>query len=101
MAHQRRKSTAKCDLCFSAILFSFFSATLLAQTSSEFDAHQFSSSTFPFLSYSQSLDQGASDFAAVPLQDSSQNDTKSSSSRQQNDWVHSWMRKVDKTRASQ
>jgi hypothetical protein len=74
------------------MLIPVFSATLLAQTSRDIDAHQFPSSN---------LDDIASDSAEFPQQDSSQNDTNCSSSCQQNDWVHAWMRKVDKARASQ
>jgi uncharacterized membrane protein len=33
-------------VCFAAVLIPVFSATLLAQTSREIDAHQFSTSTF-------------------------------------------------------
>ena len=79
-------------VCFAAVLIPVFSATLLAQTSREIDAHQFSSSNW---------DESASDSTEFPQQDSSQNDTNCSSSCQQDDWVHAWMRKVDKARASQ
>jgi hypothetical protein len=88
-------------ICFAAVLIPVFCATLLAQTSLEIDAHQFSTSNLPFSSDYQPSDENASDSAASPQGDSSQNDTNCSSSCQQNDWVHAWMRKVDKTRASQ
>jgi hypothetical protein len=88
-------------VCFAGVLVPLFSAPSLAQTSREIDAHQFSSSNLPFSSDYQPSDENASDSAASPQGDSSQNDTNCSSSCQQNDWVHAWMRKVDKTRASQ
>jgi hypothetical protein len=81
---------------FPAMLIPVFSATLLAQTSREIDAHQFSTSTFS--SDYQPSDENASHSAASPQGDSSQNDTNCSNSCQPIDWVHAWMRKVEWTR---
>ena len=88
-------------LCSIAILISVSSATLRAQTSTETDTPPFSSSA-PSLSFcSQSADNCSPNSAAVPQQGLNQNDTNGSNSRQEDDWVHAWMRKVGEARASQ
>ena len=100
MASKLGTSCAQRSFCFIAI-FSVFAATLRAQTSGESDAYPFSSSV-PLLSLcGQSADGCLLSSAALGHDGSNSNDTSSSSSRQQDDWVHSWMRKVDEARASQ
>jgi hypothetical protein len=86
---------------FIAILISVSAATLRAQTSGENGAYPFSSSV-PYLSLcGQSADECLLNSAALDQHGSSLNDTNGSNSHQQDDWVHSWMRKVDEARASQ
>jgi hypothetical protein len=81
------------------ILIAFFSGALRAQTS-ELDAGVLSSSVAAPSLWSLSPDESLN--SAAPDQGgSNQNDTNASSRDQQNDWVHAWMRTVDKTRASQ
>jgi hypothetical protein len=88
------------SFCFIAILISLFPATLLAQTSGETDASAFSFT--PSLSFcSQSADECSPSSAAFPQQGSTQIDANGSNTRYQDDWVHSWMRKVDEARANQ
>jgi len=49
----------------------------------------------------QPADECSLDSTALDQGGSNPNDTNSSSSHQQDDWVHAWMRKVDQARASQ
>jgi hypothetical protein len=101
MAFTLRISSSERSCCFIAILISVFSATLRAQTSGEIDAHLFSISAPSLSLCDQPADECSPDPAAVrPQQASSQNDAGGSNSYQ-NDWAHSWMRTVDKARASQ
>jgi hypothetical protein len=88
-------------ISFPAMLIPIFSATLLAQTSREIGAHQFSTSNLPFPSDYQPSDENASDSSACPEGDASQSDINNRSSQEQNDWVHAWMHTVDKARSSQ
>jgi hypothetical protein len=78
-----------------------FAATLRAQTSGENDAYPFSSSVPSLSLCGQPADECLLNSAALDQDGSNLNDTKGSNSRQQDDWVHSWMRKVDEARASQ
>jgi hypothetical protein len=94
-------SWAEHSFCVIAMLISVFTATLGAQTSGDNHAYPFSSSV-PSLSLCWQSANGCLLSSAVLGQDGSNpNDTSSSSSRQQDDWVHSWLRKVDEARASQ
>jgi hypothetical protein len=87
---------------FMAILISVFAATLRAQTSGENDIYPFSSRPLPPLSLcGQSADGCFVSSAALDQDGSAPNDASGSSSRHQDDGVHSWMRNVDKARASQ
>jgi hypothetical protein len=61
----------------------------------------FSISTPVFSACGRASDECSSDSTEVPQSGSSQNDANSGNSRYQNDWVHSWLRKVDQARASQ
>src|SRR6266403_2370557 len=101
MAFKPGTSCAERSFCFIAILISAFAATLRAQTSGENDAHPPFSSAPPLSLCDQSAD-GCLPSSAAPGHDgSNSNDTSGSNSHQQDDWVHSWMRKVDEARASQ
>ncbi len=97
-------SSAGCFLGFVAILIFVFSATLRAQTSGEIDASLFSVSrstpSLPFSSCGQSADECSPNPAAVVQNGWDQTGAGGGVSRQ-DDWVHSWMRKVDEARASQ
>jgi len=84
-----------------ALLISVFSGTLLAQTSDETNAYLFPGSGPSLSSCGQSANQGSPDATTVPQNISNQSNADSSNSRNQNDWVHSWMRTVDQARASQ
>src|SRR5258708_7054663 len=101
-----RISSAERSCCYIAILISVSSATLRAQTSGEIDAHLFSISSPSLSLCGQPPDECSPDSAAVPPEQgssqsgSSQNNAGDSNSYQ-NDWVHSWLRKVDQARASQ
>src|ERR1700674_932613 len=86
---------------FMALLISVFSGTLLAQTSDETNAYLFPGSGPSLSSCGQSANQGSPDATTVPQNISNQSNADSSNSRNQNDWVHSWMRTVDQARASQ
>ena len=87
-------------LCSIAILLSLFPAALLAQTSGETNASPFSfTQSLSFCS--QSTDRCSPNSAAIPQQDSNQIDANGNNSRSQDDWVHSWLRKVDEVRANQ
>jgi hypothetical protein len=101
MAFKPGTSCAQRSFCFIAILIAVFAATLRAQTSGEDNAYSFSSSVpSPSLCghpaegcllNSAALDQGGLNL----------NDSSGTNSHQQDDWVHSWMRRVDEARASQ
>jgi hypothetical protein len=101
MAFKLGISSAERAFCFIAILISVFSATLWAQTSGESDAYALSSSTPPLSSCSQSADECSPNSTAVGQSGSNQNDANGSNILHPDDWVHSWMRKVDEVRASQ
>ncbi len=101
MAFKLGTSCAEGSFCFIAILISVFAATLGAQTSGDNDAYPFSSSVPSLSLCSQSADGCLLTSAALGHDGSNPNDTSVSNSRHQDDWVHSWMRNVDKTRASQ
>src|SRR6266851_7290758 len=78
-----------------------FAATLRAQTSGENHAYPFSSSVPSLSLCGQPADESLLNSAALDQDGSNLNDTNGSNSRQHDDWVHSWMRKVDEARASQ
>jgi len=84
-----------------AILISVFAATLRAQTSGENQAYSFSSSVPPLSLCGQPVDGCLLNSAVLGEDASNLNDTSGSNSHQQDDWLHSWMRKVDGARASQ
>jgi hypothetical protein len=94
-------SSARRSFCFIAVLISVFSTTLRAQTSGEIDSYPFSSSVLPVFLCGQSADECLLNSAALGQNGSNLNDAEGSNRRLQDDWVHSWMRKVDETRASQ
>ena len=106
MALKLRISSAERSCCYIAILISVSSAALRAQTSGESDTHLFSISSPSLSLCGQPADECSPDSALVPPQQgssqsgSSQNSASGSNSYQ-NDWVHSWLRKVDQARASQ
>jgi len=94
-------SSAERRFCLIAILISVFSATLCAQTSGESGTYSLSGLLTP-LSW---CDQPAADCSpilrtALSQPDPAQNDA-GGSNIQKNDWVHSWLRKVDEARANQ
>lgn len=91
---------ARVSLFFVPILIAVFAATLRAQTS-DGSGSLFSSSTPSLSSCSQSADGCSPNSAAIPQYGLNQSDSYASNSDQQNDWVHAWMRTVDKARASQ
>src|SRR5258707_3240248 len=101
MAFKLGTSCAERSFRLIAILISVFAATLQAQTSGEKDAYAFSSSVPPVSFCGQPADECLLNSAALDQNGLNLNDTSSSSSHQQDDWVHSWMRKVDEARASQ
>src|SRR3981081_1744960 len=100
MPFKMRVSLAE-RICFLAILSSAFSVTLRAQTSSEIDASMFSISTPAFSSCGRASDECSSDSTETSQSGSNQNNARAGNSRYENDWVHAWLRKVDKARASQ
>jgi hypothetical protein len=87
--------------CFIAILISVLVAPLRAQTSVENDPYPFSSSVPPLSLCGQPVDGCLLNSAVLGEDASNLNDTSGSDSHQQDDWLHSWMRKVDGARASQ
>ena len=100
MAPKPATSRGARPICFIGILICFFSFPLLAQTSDELQARPFDLP--PSFSVCGQSAEGCLISSAVLGQDGSNpNDSRVSSSRQQNDWVHAWMRKVDEARASQ
>jgi hypothetical protein len=81
------------------IVIAVFSATLRAQTS-DLEADALSTWLPPLSLCALSADESLN--STAPGQGrSSQNDTNASNRDQQNDWVHAWVRTVDKARASQ
>src|ERR1700736_1265755 len=95
------KSSGKRVFRFMTILISAFPATLRAQSSGDIGTALLSSS-IPSLSLcGESADECAPSPTADQNGSNQNNNTSGSSSHDQNDWVHSWMRKVAKARASQ
>jgi len=92
-------SSAGRSFCFIAILISAFSATLRAQTSGEIDSYSFFSSVSPVSLCGQSANGCSSNSAALGQNTSNLNGAGNTGF--QDDWVHSWLRKVDEARASQ
>ena len=101
MAFKLGISSAECRLCFIAILISVSSATLRAQTSDEINAPTFSNSISPLSSCRQPADDCSPNFPAGPQNSLNENDADGSNAGHRDDWVHSWLRKVDKARVSQ
>src|SRR6202521_5799582 len=92
-------SRAARPICFTAILISFFSFPLRAQTSGGLETHSFN--LIPSSSVcGPSADQCSSDSNAIGQNGSAQNDA-GGDGRLRHDWVHSWIRTVDEARASQ
>jgi hypothetical protein len=101
MASKPAAPRAVRPICFIAILISIFSVTLRAQTSVALEAHS-SSSLVPSFSLSGlSEEECSSDSTAAGQNASNQKDAGARESHRQDDWLHSWMRKVDEARASQ
>jgi hypothetical protein len=101
MAFKLGTSFAERSFCFLAVLMSIFAAPLQAQTSGEIDAHLFSSSAPSLSLCGESADVCLLNSAALGQDASNPNHADSSNSRPQNDWVHTWLRKVDQVRANQ
>jgi hypothetical protein len=99
MAFRLGTSCGERFFCFVAILVSVLAAKLQAQTSGEKDAYPSFSPVPPLSLCWQSADRLLS--SAGRGQDGTNPNDISSNSRPQDDWVHSWMRKVDEARASQ
>jgi hypothetical protein len=78
-----------------------FSGTLRAQTSNDTDPYLFSNSLPPLTLCGLSGDECLLNSAAPDQGGSNPDDASSSNTRHQDDWVHAWMRTVDKARASQ
>jgi hypothetical protein len=97
----RALSPAECPLFFIVVLICAFSATVRAQTSGELDPDLLSSLISPLSSCAKSVDSCSQDSPAIPQQGSNPIDVNASNTRAQNDWVHSWLRKVDEVRANQ
>jgi hypothetical protein len=93
-------SSAEHHFCLIAILISVFSATLRAQTSGEIDTYSLSGLLTPLSLCDQPAADCSPNSTAAPQPDPGQNDASGSNSYK-NDWVHSWLRKVDQARASQ
>jgi hypothetical protein len=100
MAFKPGISCAGRSPCSVAILIVIGVATLRAQTSGKNGAYPFSSSVPSLSLCGQLSDECLPNSAALDRDGSNLNDSNSSSSHQ-DDWVHSWMRKVDQVRASQ
>jgi hypothetical protein len=94
-------SSSERSVFFMALLISVFSGALLAQTSDETNANLFPGSGASLSSCGQSANEGSPDSTTVPPNMSTQNNADSGKCRNQNDWVHAWMRTVDEARASQ
>jgi hypothetical protein len=85
----------------SIVILIGLSATLQAQRPSQISAYSLSSSPLSLSFCEQpSADCLPNSTAVSPQQSSGQNDASGSSSYK-NDWVHSWLRKVDQVRANQ
>jgi hypothetical protein len=84
-----------------AILISIFSVTLRAQTSVVLETHSSSSLAPSFSLSGLSAEECSSDSTGTGQNASNQKDAGASESHRQDDWLHSWMRKVDEARASQ
>src|SRR5260370_6970215 len=101
MAFKLGTLCAERSSCFIAILISVLVATLRAQTSVKNDPYRFCH-LGPTLSLCGQPVDGCLLNSAVLGEDASNlTDTSGSDSHQQDDWLHSWMRKVDGARASQ
>src|SRR4030081_1759034 len=92
---------AERSFCFIAIVICVFAATLRAQTSGESDAYPFASSVRPHSLCGPSADDCLLDSPTLDEGGSNSNHTNGSNSHQQDDWVHTWIRKVDEARANQ
>jgi hypothetical protein len=92
---------AERSFCFIPIVIVVLAATLRAQASAENDAHPFSGSVPPLSLFGEPAEECLLNSAALDQNGSNLNDAGSRNSHQQDDWVHSWMRKVDEARASQ
>src|SRR5216684_5218274 len=101
MAFKLGTSFAERSFCFLAVLMSIFAAPLQAQTSGEIDAHLFSSSAPSLSLCGESADVCLLNSAELSQDASNPNHADSSNSRRQDDWVHTWLRKVDQVRANQ
>jgi hypothetical protein len=101
MAFKLGTSGAERPFCFIVILITVLAATLRAQTSGENEEYSFSSSGPSLSLCGEPADECLLNSAALDQDRSRRNDTNGSNSHQQDDWVHSWMRKVDEVRASQ
>jgi len=101
MAFKLGTSRAERPFCFIVILITVLAATLRAQTSGENEEYSFSSPGPSLSLCGQPADECLLNSAALDQDRSRLNDTNGSNSHQQDDWVHSWMRKVDEVRASQ
>jgi len=101
MAFQPVTFRTQGPICFIAILISIFSVTLRAQTSGMPDAHPFMSLIPSFSSCGLSADECSSDSSAMEQNGSNQDVPSGSGGGREDDWVHSWTRKVDEARASQ
>src|SRR5260370_30976893 len=96
MAPTPATSRAARSICFIGILISVLSFPLLAQTSGELEVRPFNLSVC-----GRSSDGGRVSSVVLGQDGSNPNDASGSNSRAQDDWVNSWMRKVDDARASQ
>ena len=101
MAFKLRISCAERSFCLLAVLIGVFAATVRAQTLSENGPSPFSGS-LPSLTFcSHPTDECLLNSAALDQGGSNLNDANGINGHQKNDWVNSWMRKVDEARASQ
>ena len=96
-----RALSLNCSLFVVVILIVFLATPVRAQTSGDTDPSFFSSSTPSVSLCSQSAAECPPNSATIPQCGLNQNDTNDSSSDQQRNWVHAWMRTVDEARASQ
>ena len=87
------------SLCFVALLIFVTAVTLRAQTPDENDGSSFSSSLPKLAGCSRSGD--GCTLNSAPQDSSNSSDGSIRSHQDRNDWVHTWMRKVDEARASQ
>lgn len=101
MAVKLETSGAENAFCIVFILITVFSLPLQAQTLGEIEGPSlFSSSVFLSLC-DQSADDGSPNSTAVGQNGANPSSAGNSNIGQQDDWVHSWMRKADEARASQ